>query len=257
MPGDAVDAAGPWCAALDEVLQRALLLARLRGDDLAARLPGREQDEHARARSAAGTSRRGGPWCRLAREEGEVDGAGTPRPPATDQPQRLVPRARGTTTKNRIVSIASVPVTAMPYAAARRVEEPKPTTSATTATKQHPVDGGHVDLADLVRGGVADRAAAAGSRAARPGGSPRTRRRSRPATRSPSPASRGRPSGSRAQCGNSRKNGFATALGVGEDQRALAEVVEDQRREDDDEPRAPDRRAGRSDPCRRRAPRRR
>ena len=40
-----------------------------------------------------------------------------------------------TTTKNRIVSIANVPVTAMPYAEARPVEEPKPTTSATTAMK--------------------------------------------------------------------------------------------------------------------------
>ena len=48
--------------------------------------------------------------------------------------------------------------------------------------------------------------------------------------------------GSRAQRGNSRKNGFADAAGVVQDQRGLAEVVQRQRREDDEEPGAPDRR---------------
>ena len=40
-----------------------------------------------------------------------------------------------TTKKNSSVSIASVPVTAIPYADASRSEEPKPSTSATTAAK--------------------------------------------------------------------------------------------------------------------------
>ena len=38
-----------------------------------------------------------------------------------------------TTTKKRSVSMASVPVTAIPYAEARFCDEPKPMTSATTA----------------------------------------------------------------------------------------------------------------------------
>jgi hypothetical protein len=38
-----------------------------------------------------------------------------------------------TTTKKRIVSMASVPVTAIPYADASFCEEPKPITSASTA----------------------------------------------------------------------------------------------------------------------------
>jgi hypothetical protein len=44
-----------------------------------------------------------------------------------------LPHSTRTTKKNRIVSIASVPVTAIPYAEASPVEEPKPTTSAATA----------------------------------------------------------------------------------------------------------------------------
>ena len=44
--------------------------------------------------------------------------------------------------------------------------------------------------------------------------------------------------GIRAQSGNSRKNGLAIAAGSLEDQRALAEVVEDQRGEDEREPAA-------------------
>ena len=47
--------------------------------------------------------------------------------------------------------------------------------------------------------------------------------------------------GIRAQSGNSRKNGLDAGGRVGEDQRALAEVVEDQRGEDEREPGAADR----------------
>ena len=47
-----------------------------------------------------------------------------------------------TTKKNRIVSIASVPVTAIPYAEARAVDVPKPTTSATTAMKMPQLTAG-------------------------------------------------------------------------------------------------------------------
>ena len=54
--------------------------------------------------------------------------------PATTVGHGLCHKAR-TTKKNRMVSIVSVPVTAMPYACARLAEDPKPTTSAITATK--------------------------------------------------------------------------------------------------------------------------
>ncbi len=47
--------------------------------------------------------------------------------------------------------------------------------------------------------------------------------------------------GIRAQSGKSRKNGLDEALGVGQDQPALAEVVEDQRGEDEREPALADR----------------
>ena len=47
--------------------------------------------------------------------------------------------------------------------------------------------------------------------------------------------------GIRAQSGNSRKNGLDEAPGSDEDQRALAEVVEDQRGEDEREPALADR----------------
>jgi len=47
-----------------------------------------------------------------------------------------------TTTKKRIVSIASVPVTAIPYAEASAVELPKPTTRATTAKKMPQLTAG-------------------------------------------------------------------------------------------------------------------
>ena len=49
--------------------------------------------------------------------------------------------------------------------------------------------------------------------------------------------------GSRAQPGSSRKNGFSSRAGSSQDQRRLPEVVQRQRREDDEEPGAQDRRA--------------
>ena len=39
-----------------------------------------------------------------------------------------------------------------------------------------------------------------------------------------------------AQSGNIRKNGFSIAFGIGEDQRALPEIVEHQRRQHDEQP---------------------
>ena len=70
-----------------------------------------------------------------------------------------------TTKKNRIVSIASVPVTAMPYAEARRDRGAEADHERDHGGEDAPVDGGHVDLADLARrcGGCSG---AAGSRAA-------------------------------------------------------------------------------------------
>ena len=53
--------------------------------------------------------------------------------PRTASHSGLCQMAR-TTTKNSTVSIASVPVTAIPYAEARCSAEPNPTTSAATAT---------------------------------------------------------------------------------------------------------------------------
>ena len=47
--------------------------------------------------------------------------------------------------------------------------------------------------------------------------------------------------GTRAQSGKSRKNGLEDGARVGQDQPALAEVVEDQRGEDEREPRLADR----------------
>ena len=58
-----------------------------------------------------------------------------PRPaPAITSPSGL-PHSTRTTKKNSSVSIASVPVTAIPYALASFSLDPKPTTSAITAAK--------------------------------------------------------------------------------------------------------------------------
>ena len=70
----------------------------------------------------------------------EVGARRTPRSTSRNAPNsatlaaRLQFHSRRATTKVRIVVIAIVPVTAMPYAAARFVDEPKPSTSATTPT---------------------------------------------------------------------------------------------------------------------------
>ena len=137
--------------------------------------------------------------------------------------------------------ISIVPVTAMPYAEPSAVDEPKPSTAAITATQQRPVDGRHVDLADFARRRVHDAHARQEAELHRLLGHRDTRRRSPPARRSPSRRSRAATIGSSAQSGKSRKNGFSSASGSSQQQRALAEVVERERRQHEGEPRQADR----------------
>ena len=134
---------------VDEVAQRALLLDPAARDDLAPALPRRQHAEHARARSPAGTSRRAAAssgWRR--RTSGRRSGTRSRRrSPAT----AAVPQSARTTKKNSSVSIASVPVTAIPYALASRSLGPEPDHERDDRGEDDPVRRRHVDLPDSSR----------------------------------------------------------------------------------------------------------
>ena len=149
---------GAACArmSLQEQVER-IRRARAAGrrGSAAPALPGRHQREDERRRPAAGTSRRAAILRTLApkkaRSTARKSGIVTSSADQRAQPQRW--RA---TTYARIVVIAIVAVTAMPYAAARALDDSKAEHQADRGEHQQPVDPRDVDLPHLVRRGVHD-----------------------------------------------------------------------------------------------------
>ena len=146
------------------------------------------------------------------------------------------------TSSSRIVSITRAPVTETPYAVASRSDGPERQHHRQHADEQGRVDAGQVDLAALVLGGLPDGHRRQQAQLHRlPGQRERAgddglagddgRGGGQHHHRQPRPA--------RAAAG---RTGSTRAPGWSQDQRRLAQVVQRQRREHDEEPGAPDRR---------------
>ena len=178
--------------------------------------------------------------------------------PIADQlPARPSARPSAATMRNSVVSIRNVPVTAKPYSVASRLDERNASISTQHAAEQQPVDRRHVDLPALLlgrvpHGQVGQEAEAHGLPRHRVGAGDHRLRGDDGGQRGQDDHRDARPAAGRAG-----RTGCRSADLSLQHERALAEVVQRQAREDDEEPGPADRRPGRSGPCRRRAPRRR
>ena len=129
---------------LDEVFEEPVGLRALRGDQRLAALPRREEGEHhqrEREREPAAVDDLG----QVRAEEGEVDDAGT-RPRPTPQPQRLVPEGPDDDEEqDRVDRERAGDGDAVGGGEAGR--GPEAEDEPDHGDEEHPVDGGHVDLA--------------------------------------------------------------------------------------------------------------
>ena len=140
---------------------------RLRGDDLAAPLPGRQDvNTHERDR-AAGTSRRAG-LGRLAAKKARSTIRNAAAPASTSHSGLCQSDAHDDEEQDRVdrERAGDRDAVGRRQAASRSRSRRR----ARRRRRRAPVDGRHVDLADLVRARCAGSSGAAGSRAARPGG---------------------------------------------------------------------------------------
>ncbi len=139
------------------------------------------------------------------------------------------------------VTMVMAPETANPYAPASAAELPKLTTNAERGDHQHPIHGRHIDLTGVVRGRMLDAQTRQQSQAHRLSGhgeDPRDHRlRCDDRCRG-----RNHDQGIQRPRGRHQVEGIADGRRILDQQRALSEIVHDQRRHDERDPAKADRR---------------